>query len=175
MAIKSGYRFAWSTSDFRPRNDGGTMTELRKPPRLQPGMTLGVVAPSSQVLERSTISRATAAMADLGFKLAFADHARDSRGYLAGQDADRADDLLTMLERDDIDGVICLRGGYGAIRTANALNAPARRERLRALANRAPKALIGFSDITVIHALIARELGWVSFYGPVLTSFAKPG
>jgi muramoyltetrapeptide carboxypeptidase len=138
-------------------------------------MTLGVVAPSSQVLERSTISRATAAMADLGFKLALADHARDSRGYLAGQDADRADDLLTMLERDDIDGVICLRGGYGAIRTANALNVPERRERLRALANRAPKALIGFSDITVIHALIARELGWVSFYGPVLTSFAKPG
>lgn len=149
--------------------------EGRKPPRLQPGMTLGVIAPSSQVLERSTVGRATAAMEDLGFKLAFADHARDSRGYLAGQDGDRADDLLTMLERDDIDGVICLRGGYGAIRTANALNAPERRERLRGLANRAPKVVVGFSDITVIHALIAKELGWVSFYGPVLTSFAKPG
>jgi muramoyltetrapeptide carboxypeptidase len=145
-----------------------------KPPQLQPGMTLGVIAPSSQVLERSTISRGVAALEALGFNVAFADHARDSRGYLAGQDADRADDFLTMLERDDIDGVLCLRGGYGAIRTANALNAPERRDRLRALSNRAPKAVIGFSDITVLHAVVARELGWVSFYGPVLTSFAKP-
>jgi len=150
------------------------MTDLKKPPLLRRGMTLGVVSPSSQVLEQSTISRATAAMEAMGFTLAFADHSRDTRGYLAGTDADRADDLLTMLERDDIDGVICQRGGYGAIRTANTLNTPPYRDRLRALANRAPKALIGFSDITVIHALIARELGWVSFYGPVLTSFAKP-
>lgn len=151
------------------------MLARQKPPRLQPGMTLGVVAPSSQVPERSTIHRGVAALEALGFRLVFADHARDTRGYLAGQDADRADDLLGMLERDDIDGVLCLRGGYGAIRTANALHAPERRERLRRLAGRAPKAVIGFSDITVIHALIARELGWVSFYGPVLTSFARAG
>ena len=150
------------------------MPTLQKPPRLQPGMTLGVVAPSSQVLERSTINRGVAALEAEGFRLVFAEHARDTRGYLAGQDADRADDLLAMLERDDIDGVLCLRGGYGAIRTANALQTPERRERLQALVGRAPKAFIGFSDITIIHALLARELGWVSFYGPVLTSFAKP-
>jgi muramoyltetrapeptide carboxypeptidase len=147
----------------------------RRPPRLQPGMTLGVAAPSSAVLERSTINRGVAALEEMGFRLAFADHARDSRGYLAGQDADRAADLLDLLERDDIDGIICLRGGYGAIRTANALHTPAMRGRLGRLAGRAPKAVIGFSDITVIHALIARELGWVSFYGPVLTSFSRPG
>lgn len=146
----------------------------RTPPRLRPGMTLGVVAPSSPVLERSTIARGVAAVEALGFRLAFADHARDGRGYLAGADANRADDFLAMLERDDIDAVLCLRGGYGAIRTARALHTPANRARLRALAGRAPKAVIGFSDITVLHALIARELGWVSFYGPVLTSFARP-
>jgi muramoyltetrapeptide carboxypeptidase len=133
------------------------MADRKKPPQLRPGMTLGVVAPSGQVLERSRVNRATAAMENLGFKLDFADHAHDSRGYLAGEDADRADDLLTMLERDDIDGMICLRGGYGAIRTVNALNNLPGRERLRALANRAPKALIGYSDITVIHALITRD------------------
>ncbi len=148
------------------------MTERHRPPRLQPGMTLGVVAPSSPVLEQSRVKRAVAALEQLGFRLAFADHAHDSRGYLAGQDTDRADDLLTMLERDDIDGVICLRGGYGASRVANALQAPAARARLRQLAGRPPKVFVGYSDITIIHALIARELGWVTFYGPVLTSFA---
>ena len=150
------------------------MTARQKPPRLRPGMTLGVVAPSSPVLERSTVNRGVARLEELGFNVTFAEHARDSRGYLAGQDVDRADDLLTMLERDDIDGVICLRGGYGASRTLNALNTPAGRERLRALAGRPAKPFIGFSDITMVHALLARELGWVSFYGPVVTSFARP-
>ena len=149
------------------------MTARQIPPRLRPGMTLGVVAPSSPVLERSTVNRGVARLEQLGFTVIFADHAHDSRGYLAGQDADRADDLLAMLERDDIDGVICLRGGNGAGRTLNALNTAANRARLRRLAGRAPKPFIGYSDITMIHALLARELGWVSFYGPVVTSFAK--
>lgn len=145
----------------------------QKPPRLQEGMTLGVVAPSSPVLENADVNRGVAGLERLGFKLAFGAHARDSRGYLAGLDTDRADDLLEMLERDDIDAVICLRGGYGAGRTLNALNTPERRTRLSRLAGRAAKAIIGYSDITMIHALIGRELGWTSFYGPVVTSFVR--
>ncbi len=145
------------------------MPELRKPPRLRPGMTLGVVAPSSQVLERSVIHRGVAALEALGFRVVFGEHARDSYGYLAGRDADRADDLLAMLERDDVDAIICLRGGYGAIRTALALDGA----RLRRLAGRAPKPFIGFSDITVPHAILARELGWTTFYGPMIVTFAR--
>lgn len=30
---------------------------------------------------------------------------------------------------------------------------------------------VGFSDITVLHQLLAAELGWASFYGPMVTSF----
>ena len=145
----------------------------QKPPRLQEGMTLGVVAPSSPVLENADVNRGVAGLERLGFKLAFGGHARDSRGYLAGQDGERADDFLTMLERDDINAVICLRGGYGAARTLNALRTPERRARLARLAGQSPKAVIGYSDITMIHALVGRELGWTSFYGPVVTSFAR--
>jgi muramoyltetrapeptide carboxypeptidase len=146
---------------------------MQKPPRLRAGMTLGIVAPSSPVLDSHDVARGVAGLERLGFATAFAEHARDSRGYLAGRDGDRADDLLTMLERDDIDAIICVRGGYGAGRTLNALREPARLARLRALAGRPAKAVIGFSDITMIHALLARELDWVSFYGPVVTSFKE--
>lgn len=144
---------------------------MRKPPRLRTGMTLGIIAPSSAVLERADVARGVAALARLGFATLFSEHAHDSRGYLAGRDEDRADDLLTMLERDDIDAIICLRGGYGAGRTLNALRDPARLARLRRLTGQPPKAVIGFSDITMIHAFLARELGWTSFYGPAVTSF----
>lgn len=147
------------------------MTETAKPPRLGEGMTLGIVAPSSPVAEAADTARGVARLAGLGFRTAMGEHARDSRGYLAGADADRADDLLAMIERDDIDAVICLRGGYGAGRMLNALQSPERLARLRGLAGRPPKAIIGFSDITMVHALIARELGWTTFYGPVVTSF----
>ena len=147
------------------------MTTTQKPPRLRAGMTLGIIAPSSPVAESADAARAIARFAGLGFETTLGAHAHDKRGYLAGLDTDRADDLLIMLERDDIDAIICLRGGYGAGRLLNALNAPERLTRLRQLAGRPPKAIIGFSDITMLHALIARELGWTSFYGPVITSF----
>jgi muramoyltetrapeptide carboxypeptidase len=36
-----------------------------------------------------------------------------------------------------------------------------------------PKPFIGYSDITALHALPGTEFNWATFYGPVLTSFAK--
>ena len=144
---------------------------MQKPPCLRAGMTVGIIAPSSPVLDSHDIARGVAGLERLGFATIFGEHARDTRGYLAGRDDDRADDLLTMLERDDIDAIICIRGGYGAGRTLNALREPTRLARLRALAGRPAKAVIGFSDITMIHALLERELGWTTFYGPVVTSF----
>lgn len=145
------------------------MTQLRKPPRLARGMTVGVCAPSGPVFNRSDVDRAVAAIERLGFRVVLAPHARDGYGYLAGSDADRAADLHEMLERPDVDAIICLRGGYGAIRTAAALDLP----RLRRLADAPPKPFVGYSDITVLHALLQRELGWVTFYGPMGTTFVR--
>ncbi|MDP9381268.1 MAG: LD-carboxypeptidase [Chloroflexota bacterium] len=146
------------------------MFERSKPKRLRPGMRIGVVAPSSPVLERSRIDRGVARLERLGFQVVLGEHALDSYGYLAGQDSDRAADLLQMLEMEHVDAVMCLSGGYGAIRTVAALDLP----RLRRLCGRAPIPFIGYSDITVLHAVLRRELGWTTFYGPMLSSFARP-
>jgi muramoyltetrapeptide carboxypeptidase len=132
-------------------------------------MTLGIVAPSSPTLERSQIARGVRHLEQMGFRVELAPHVRDFYGYLAGSDEDRAADLLAMLERDDIDAIICMRGGYGALRTAMALD----RERLRKLRGRPAKAFVGYSDITVLHALLYRELGWTTFYGPHVTTFGR--
>ncbi len=131
-------------------------------------MTLGIVAPSSQAPEWSEVERGVTVLERLGFRVVFAPHARDRRGYLAGQDAERANDFLAMFFRDDVDAVMCLRGGYGAIRTALSLD----KDRLAQLANRPPKPFIGFSDITVPHLILGKELNWVTFYGPMVGGFA---
>jgi muramoyltetrapeptide carboxypeptidase len=141
--------------------------ERLKPPRLQAGMTIGVVAPSSQVFERSNTARGVAALEKLGFNIVFAPHANDRYGHMAGRDRDRADDLLAMFFRDDVDAVMCLRGGAGTIRTALALD----HEQLQKLAERPPKPFIGFSDITIPHAVLGKTCNWVTFYGPMVTSF----
>lgn len=132
-------------------------------------MTIGVVAPSSPILEASQLNRAVAFVEELGFRVVLGEHVRDVYGYLAGRDRDRAEDLLAMLERDDVDAIICLRGGMGGLRTALALD----RERLRRLRGRTPKAFVGFSDITVQQAVLLKDLDWVTFYGPVLIHMGR--
>ncbi len=145
------------------------MTTRLRPPRLQPGMTLGVVAPSTPVFERSDVDRSVAAVEKIGFRVVFGPHAHDRRGYHAGFDRDRADDLLAMFFRDDVDAVLALQGGTGATRTAHALD----RSMLARMRDLPPKAFIGYSNIYVFHALFAKELNWVTFAGPGLSSFRK--
>ena len=129
-----------------------------------------MVAPSGSFVEPSRIERGISTLAGLGLAVELAPHATSAYGHLAGTDEERAEDLLGMLERPDIDAVICLKGGAGAMRTALALD----QGRLAALADLPPKAFVGFSDITVIHSVLQESLGWVTFYGPMLTSLARP-
>ncbi len=104
----------------------------------------------------------------MGLEVVLGAHVREIRGYLAGEDRARAEDLLWALGDPTLDAVWCARGGYGAQRTVAALA----EGEIEALAGRPAKVFIGFSDITVLHALIARHLHWVTFYGPVVTRLA---
>lgn len=133
-------------------------------------MRIGVVAPSGSTLEPSQTERGLTTLREMGFAVELAPHCGDIYGHLSGADQDRADDLLAMLERSDIDAVMCLKGGAGAMRTALAL-APDRLARLAALP---AKVFIGYSDITVIHAILEKVAGWVTFYGPMVISLVNP-
>lgn len=145
------------------------MGGYKKPRRLEPGMTVGIVAPSSPVRTPGRLDRGVKQLEQLGFRVVLGTHVHDTYGYLAGADAARTDDLLIMLERDDVDAVLCLGGGYGAARTVQALDLA----RLRRLRERPAKAFVGYSDITVLHALLQHELGWMTYYGPMASSLAE--
>jgi len=131
-------------------------------------MRVGVVAPASPLGDPADADAGAAVLRDLGLIVEFAGDPSRRRGHLAGTDEQRAGDLAAALVRPDLDAVVCLRGGEGTLRTLLALP-PDLPERLAGVP---PKAVVGFSDITLLHAWLAAELGWASFHGPGLTSLA---
>ena len=130
-----------------------------RPPRLSPGQTVGLVAPSSAPNEPEDIRFAIETLESLGFRVRPGTHVFERHGYLAGADAARAADLNAMFADDGIDAVWCVRGGYGASRILPLLD--------YAQMRRMPKALVGYSDITALHMALHTQAGLVSFHGPV--------
>ena len=88
------------------------------------------------------------------------------RGYLAGEDAVRADELLSALAEPGVDIVWFARGGSGGGRTTTWV--------LDGAARLAPRHVVGFSDATTLLNGLAVACGWVTHHGPVVTSLGRP-
>jgi muramoyltetrapeptide carboxypeptidase len=142
---------------------------LLAPPALAPGARVALVAPAGP-LSAADLERAESNARALGWEPRVGAHALARADYFAGGDAERLADLNAALRDPDVDGVWCLRGGYGAMRLLDGVD-------YEALARR-PRALVGYSDITALHlAAAARVPGLVTFHGPTargaLTPFSR--
>ncbi|UJR78959.1 Muramoyltetrapeptide carboxypeptidase [Sandaracinus amylolyticus] len=85
-------------------------------------------------------------------------------GYLAGDDARRLRELEDAIDDPDVDAIVAARGGYGAMRIASSID-PA-----RVAAH--PKLLVGFSDVTALHALWARA-GVCSLHASMVAALGR--
>jgi muramoyltetrapeptide carboxypeptidase len=133
-----------------------------KPARLYPGDTIGIVAPASAPPDPAAIDKSISTVEELGFKALPGGNARARWGYLAGNDRERAGDLMKMFANRRVKGILCVRGGYGAARLLPRLDY----EVIRAN----PKVFVGYSDITSLHLAFLKEAGLISFHGPMLNS-----
>src|SRR3954471_10699658 len=130
-----------------------------KPKPLKRGDTIAVVAPAGPV-NRERMERALARVHERGFRTKTYGDIYRSRGYLAGDDATRADELMASFADPETSAVWCARGGYGVVRLLERIDFEAIR--------RHPKVFIGFSDITVLHIAIQQRTGLITFHGPNL-------
>lgn len=141
---------------------------MREPPPLAPGAHVALVSPSGPLNGPHELERAVATAESLGWSVQIGDHVLARSGYFAGDDAQRGDDLVRALTDHRVDGIWCVRGGYGAARLLPRVSP--------ALQTASPKALVGYSDITALHAAWQRA-GLVSFHGPTarapLTDFSR--
>ncbi|MFP8488307.1 LD-carboxypeptidase [Gracilimonas sp. Q87] len=133
--------------------------EMIKPRALKVGDTLGLVAPASPIYQDQVFQEMIANLKDLGFKLKLGKSVKKQYGYLAGRDDERLLDLMTMFEDDEVNGIMCIRGGWGSNRILPLIDYKLIRDN--------PKVFCGFSDITSIHMAINKYSGLYTFHGPV--------
>lgn len=138
-----------------------------KPPRLQRGEVIGLVAPASAPPDWKKVKRGIESLESLGYRIKLGKHARQRFGFLAGDDRQRASDLMSLFADRGVRAIMCLRGGYGTARLLDRLDYGVIRHH--------PKIFIGYSDITSLHCAFLNEAQLVSFHGPMLNSdFAEP-
>lgn len=119
---------------------------------------MALVAPSGIIRNRDQIRRAEQNAISLGWIPVLGENVDSTHAYFAGTDEERLDDLNSALRDDSIDAIWCVRGGYGSMRLLGDIDYEALSEN--------PRALIGFSDITALHAAIHQECGIVTYHGP---------
>lgn len=132
-----------------------------KPRRLRPGDTIGIIAPASPG-DPELAAAGVRWLEAQGFRVRLGATVDQTQGYLSGPDELRAADINAMFAAPDIDGIICLRGGYGTMRLLELLDYSVIRAH--------PKAFIGYSDITALHISIGQRTGLVTFHGPMAAS-----
>lgn len=142
---------------------------MRTPLPLTTGSRVALVAPSGPLRNSADLERAVDNTRALGWEPVVGAHAMERDTYLAGSDESRCADLNEFIADESIDGIWCIRGGYGAMRLLTDLDYAAWRDH--------PKTLIGYSDITALHAAIGVNANLVTFHGPTaraeLTEFTK--
>ena len=136
-----------------------------KPAALRPGDKVGIVAPASY-FNREEFEAGCAKLRELGYVPVYSDSIFDRDLYFAGTAERRARELESMFDRDDINAIICARGGYGANYLLPLLD-------LDKIAAH-PKTFVGYSDVTCLLSYFYDAAGLVTFHGPMIAKdFAR--
>ena len=132
------------------------------PNALRRGDAIGVVAPAGPVDKRDNFEAGLATLERLGFRVRYDERIFHTLRYLAGDDAERAEEIHKYFEDPEIRAVLGLRGGFGSSRLIPLLDEHRLRQRC--------KLFMGFSDLTTLHLYFRRRFGWVTLHGPMMTS-----
>ncbi len=139
--------------------------QLVKPSALKRGDKIALITPGSYITKTEK-QESIKNLQELGFEVTYSERLMQKNGYFSATDKERAADLNEMFSREDIQGIVCARGGYGCTRILPFLDYN--------LINKNPKPLIGFSDITALLFALYKFSSLVTYHGLVATStFSK--
>ena len=134
-----------------------------QPSKLVPGSTIGILCPAGAIpMEKVTICAQV--LATWGYQVRIGKTVGTQFGHFAASDLDRQNELQSMMDDPEIHAILCARGGYGLSRIVSQLDFT----KIKAH----PKWVIGFSDITILHAALQKH-GIQSIHGPMSAGFGK--
>jgi muramoyltetrapeptide carboxypeptidase len=138
------------------------MTQLSKPPAVQVGPGISVIAPAS-FAKPEHVDRGLEQLRALGFVPRLGPNALE-RGplFFAGTAQQRLDDLHAAFADASSSAVACLRGGYGSNYLLGGLDLE--------LIGRHPKPFFAYSDLTGIQLRLLDQLGLPAFHGPMVAA-----
>jgi muramoyltetrapeptide carboxypeptidase len=152
-----------STSVSRLERGLGS-AEVRKPRALRAGSVWMPFAPASPA-DFAKVNAGAEELRQLGFQVADATPLMP-QDFFAGTIVARRSEFLGDLERDDVDALVAVRGGYGAnyILEDLEVSEPDR-----------PRVILGYSDLTSLQIFLWQRYGWTAFYGPMLAAGLDAG
>jgi len=134
-----------------------------QPPNIQPGDTIGLVCPAGSIpIEK--VQNCIQTLEKWGYRVQLGKTVGSKKDCFSATDMERMQDVQAMLDDENIKAIICARGGYGMSRIIGALNF--------SKFNTHPKWVVGFSDITVLHAALQKQ-NCKSIHGPMASAFNK--
>jgi len=133
--------------------------KILKPSALKKGDLIGLISPASSPDELNRIESSVKYFENLGYRVIVGNNVGKYRGYLAGNDNERLQDLHSMFSNKKVKAIFCLRGGYGAFRLLDKINYK--------LIKQNPKIFVGYSEITSLQNAIFSRTGLITFAGPM--------
>ncbi|MPR32735.1 S66 peptidase family protein [Salmonirosea aquatica] len=139
---------------------------LLLPPYLQPGDTVGVLAPASKVSYDDCVAGLHVLRNEWHLNVVECPTLWSEYYQYSGTDQQRRDDMQSLLDNPDVKAILAARGGYGCSRIVDDLDFTAFEQ--------SPKWLVGFSDLTALLAHLG-TLGYASIHGPMVKTMAHEG
>ena len=140
---------------------------IKIPPYLKHGDCIGILCPAGYMaLEKAQTCIQT--LRDWGYQVKIGKTlGSQSQNYFSGTDEERLQDFQQMLDDDEVKAILCARGGYGVGRIIDQINFKKFKK--------APKWIIGFSDVTVLHAHIHSNYKIATLHAPMASAFNDGG
>jgi muramoyltetrapeptide carboxypeptidase len=134
------------------------------PAILKKGDKIGIVAPARKI-QMSEIEASIKVFERWGLEVELGKNIFAQHQQFAGTDEQRASDLQEMFDNPEIKAIVCARGGYGTIKTLKHIVFD------EFIKN--PKWIIGYSDVTALHAHLNQNLGIKTIHGIMPFNFPK--
>jgi muramoyltetrapeptide carboxypeptidase len=132
------------------------------PKKLNHGDHIALIAPAGAIYETEALTIAIESLEALGLRVVVGKNLQKNRGYLAGTDQERLQDLHQAFADPQIKAVIAMRGGWGCARLLPHIDFD--------LIRKNPKILAGFSDLTSLLTAVYAKTGLVTFHSPMGSS-----